>query len=381
MNSTFNNQAVAAGFNALAQALSPNYSQMIEADLAARKGLNIDADTRYRDALTGQTGAATAQTQAQTSRINADNAAIAQARQALQGGVMDPNTIAAILSGGMGDAQVMNAMPGYVQTARTHLDPAYGASDAASSNAALTGVAPMANTPTGHANAVMADVLMGREKNQTALDQERITQAGATERQNIVTENDAAVEANKLLTEVLLGREGNVNNLDVQRLQNEGQMDQLRFKADHPTAANTKPLNFGAMDTGRTDEAVAAAIAETYGVEPDQAMIGAVQARAAEIYRTSGNWPAAVQEALASFEKKETGGGWFDGPHTVTLIPKSAGTPAVSAPAKDVAPASGGGQPDAAAGESEPQYKEGQILQNANGVRIMLKNNDWVLVQ
>jgi hypothetical protein len=157
MTQTINSGAIAQGFQALAQALAPDYNGMIQADLARYRRDNIAADTRYRDALTGRTST-------ETERLAADLAAIEAARAALASGQLDNNSLAAIFGSAIGDPQALEAMPGFVTGARSSMDPSFVADPFFSHVLAGTGVQTFGDTPLGYGQGLdSAETIAGIE--------------------------------------------------------------------------------------------------------------------------------------------------------------------------------------------------------------------------
>lgn len=354
MDQTVNTGAIAQGFAALAQALSPNYQGMIEADLARYKRDNLVADTGYRDALTGKTAV-------ETSGIAANNAAYDAARTVLSSGnLTDPTSMGTVLAGLVRDNP--QAAGQFLAAARANLDPAFVASPTYSDVLVGSGVQPYQNTPAG----------------------------------------------------VKLGLQ---NNIDVQKASDDGalarQDDEQAFGVAYPDlyagrrGSSGTPLDVNPLDLARLTELAKGQIAAKTGMKVSDGAAQQVAIIASQIYQQTRDAGAALNAALAMVDFT-TSGVMGDGTNSTinpfnwpmfntdtvasaTIKPDAAAqltnilAPPAANPADNPAATTGAAPTTGAGGGTitvgGQTYTEGQTVTLRDGRKFTVTNGQFVQVQ
>lgn len=248
MQTTINNPAIAQGFQALQSAFFPNPNAVIEADLRRREGLNIDADTRYRDA-------STANIAQQTSDLAYKAAELQKLVDTMAGAdLTNPATRAALAAAGLGSGT----------------DPS-----------ALAGMSAYAN-PKFAAPEDLATIFIGTG----AADNYGQTQPGY--------------------------REGLQNNLDQLGVQGQNRLNELDWFAANPGArvsgsgvpGGGTPLDVSPMDAANLQALTMETIAQVAGVTSetlnvDGTYLNALNGLVSKYYQQSRNAQLAISQALA----------------------------------------------------------------------------------
>lgn len=295
---TINSDAIAQGFQTLASVLMPNPTGIMQADLMRRQGLNVDADTRYRDAQTGLTGTQQGKIQGEIDAAKA-LAAIFGANPDLTDPAVRAQiaAVAPLLEGGMGAS-----MPGIVG-GTTFVDPDFAGGDAAFSNILLGNgiVNSYGNTPEGQ------------------------------------TRDHAAALSQAL---------------GVQDLRNQGAMSELQFKAANPGVGSSSTPVVPVIDPRDADllwqnllTSVFGGAAKDYVDAFDPATKTQLMVQLADAYQRTRSAPDAVASVMEEWNFSGTPGhdGWFsDTAPTVSVTrvqpPSAAPTPGQPSAPADAAP-------------------------------------------
>lgn len=323
MQTVVNNNGIAQGFSNLAKILAPNANNMIQADLARERrnlmGAQGAAATRNAATRAGELDLKRTQ-DARAAEIHGNAMALGQALQdldlATQGGVA--GLIGALVGAGA-DINDPSAAAGY----GVMLDPNARTQDE------------------------LANIFVGTG-----------TVSGYDQTQPGQAQAEAASHAEALAVQ----EAANQGRLDVQESVNASNMGLLdrKIEAGIPAGPVGKPpkvYTMAPLDAQRAQESVAAVIEQTTGVVPDGGTVQTVMAAASEIYSSTGNWPAALQQAMGAYDFKTSGQGWFDGAPAVSATPRAPTAPTQQA------------QPTQTA--TNPQ----------TGERIGLVNGQWVPLQ
>ena len=308
MQTTINNPAIAQGFQALQQAFFPDPSRQIEADLARRKGINIDADTRYRDASTGLVGE-----QTRGFRIKNDGTV----------GLADIFTN----GGDLSDPVVRGHIAG--QAIRGGVDPATVTGHSVYTNPQFTNPNDLATIMTGTG----------------AVSSYGATQPGQA----------AALD----------------NNIAVQEAQNAGRLAELEWYKANPGVVTARggtgtPMDVSPGDVGKLQEMTLTALEGVLSAQGkslqnvDPSYTTAVLDRATQLYQVTRNSQAAITQAIGEvpFETQSNDISWWP-------FSDGGGVDITGPAAQPAAPQAG--QPAVQEGQRVRNPKTGQILVNRGG--------------
>lgn len=326
MQQIVNNNGIQQGFANLAQILAPNANNVIQADLARGRRDLMDAQgaAATRNAATAAGKLDLLRTQdGRAAEIHQNAMALGEALKGLdlatQGGVA--GLIGALVGAGA-DINDPGAAAGY----SVMLDPNARNQNELANIFLGTGVVDnFGQTQPGQAQAEAASQA-------EAVAVQELTNQGDLDVQHAANQGDLDVAHANSVTDLAQTEMGNQGALALQESVNAANMGLLdrKIEAGINVAPGSKPkvYTMAPLDAQRAQEGVAAAIQQATGVKPDGGTVQTIMAAASEIYSGTGNWPAALQQAMSAYDFQTSGLGWADGAPAVSAVPRAPAAPA-----------------------------------------------------